>query len=271
MKAIFFDIDGTILYMQKGIDKIRPAVFSAMKDLQAAGHKIFLATGRPYAFIYDNILKVDFDGMITCNGACIIHGDQLVYSKPIDSKIVLDVIHRCEAKNLEYVLESYPEVYLPKNSPVFEDFYKKIQIPISYNVVRDFDVENVANGKIYKIESFTTDSHAEKTYRELMALPGLTGVIDPAHFSNVELYSDSQSKATGILKVLEHLNIPIEESYAFGDGLNDIEMMQTVGHALVMGNAQDALKPYAEHILPTVFDDGVAFGIRNYILKEGSA
>ena len=67
-------------------------------------------------------------------------------------------------------------------------------------------------------------------------------------------------------KVLKHLNIDVKNSYAFGDGYNDKEMIQTVGTGFVMGTAKDDLKQFADHIVPSVHDDGVAVGIEKFIL-----
>ncbi len=80
-----------------------------------------------------------------------------------------------------------------------------------------------------------------------------------------ELYSKSNTKATGILKVLDFLDIPIENSYAFGDGKNDIEMLSTVGCGIAMGNAEDYVKEHAKEVTDTVQNDGVALGIERFI------
>ena len=66
--------------------------------------------------------------------------------------------------------------------------------------------------------------------------------------------------------MLEYLNIPIENSYAFGDGKNDIEMLSTVGCGIAMGNACEQVKNYAHKVTETVHNDGVAFGINKYII-----
>ena len=84
----------------------------------------------------------------------------------------------------------------------------------------------------------------------------------------MELYAKDETKASGILHVLDYLGIPVEKSYAFGDGMNDIEMMETVGTSLVMENGQKKLKEKADYIVPSVDDDGVMHGIYAYILEE---
>ena len=81
-----------------------------------------------------------------------------------------------------------------------------------------------------------------------------------------ELYSKTNTKASGILKVLEYLNIPLENSYAFGDGKNDIEMLSTVGCGIAMGNASDEVKNYAKKVTETIQNDGIALEIEKFIL-----
>jgi hydroxymethylpyrimidine pyrophosphatase-like HAD family hydrolase len=86
---------------------------------------------------------------------------------------------------------------------------------------------------------------------------------EQGHF---EIYSKTNTKASGILKVLNYLNIPLENSYAFGDGKNDIEMLSSVGCGIAMGNADDYVKRYAKKVTDTVQNDGVALEIENFIL-----
>lgn len=92
---------------------------------------------------------------------------------------------------------------------------------------------------------------------------------DYAHSINLksfELYPKKNTKATAILKILDILNINLKDSYAFGDGSNDIEMLSTVGCGIAMGNANDEVKKYAKKITDTVHEDGVSVGIEKYIL-----
>ena len=81
--------------------------------------------------------------------------------------------------------------------------------------------------------------------------------LHPDHHS-LEIYSNEVSKATGILDVLHELNIDIKDSYCFGDGPNDVEMFETVGHPIAMGNAIEDIKKRAEIICPSVHENGVA-------------
>lgn len=80
---------------------------------------------------------------------------------------------------------------------------------------------------------------------------------------SMEIYAKNVSKATGILDVLRLLNIDIKDSYCFGDGPNDVEMFETVGHAIAMGNAIDIIKEKADEVCLSVNEDGVYYKLKD--------
>ena len=267
MKAIFFDIDGTILDRERGITKITPRVESAMRKLQAAGDKIFIATGRPVSFIYGELLEFGFDGFVTSNGALELVGGKVIFESLLDMAGVKKICEIADAENIEYILQGYPNTYLKKNSPACESFCTKIGVDYT-KFIRDFSLDEIS---ISKMECMTLRQDLETLdgiYKKMLSMPGFTGWADPFHYKTMEIYSDTVSKATGILKMLEYFKIPVENSFAFGDGLNDGEMIQTVGTGIVMGNAKDDLKKLGKYVVPSIHEDGVAFGIENYVLGK---
>lgn len=265
MKAIFFDIDGTILAVGGGTRQITPRVAAAMRNLQKAGHKIFIATGRPIAFMYGGLMDFGFDGFVTNNGAAIIVGGELIFRSDLDTATVKKICAAAESEGIEYMLESYPVVYCPRGFTACDDFFAKIGVDAS-KIVRDFDLDKIGVNKIECVTARTDAENLDAIYKKMLATPGLTGWADPFHFHTTEIYSSEVSKATGILRVLDHFGIDIADSYAFGDGHNDREMIQTVGTGFAMGTATDELKRLAKFTVPSVFEDGVAVGIENYIL-----
>ena len=264
-KAIFFDIDGTIIDKEHGIPKLTPRVQKAMKNLQQEGNYIFIATGRPHSFMQKDILDFGFDGFVMSNGALIMMNGEVLFQSKLDSHAVKKLCDFAESENIEYMLESYPNTYWKKNFKACEDFFKKIGVDYS-GFTTDFDIEKISVSKMEFISARKDLENVEIAYKKILEEPGFTGWADPFHFKTMEVYSDKISKATGILKVLEHLNIDVKNSYAFGDGYNDKEMIQTVGTGFVMATAKDDLKKFASEIVPSVQDDGVAIGIEKFIL-----
>ena len=264
-KAVFFDIDGTLLDKEHGISEITPRVQKAMKNLQEDGNYIFIATGRPHSFMQKDILDFGFNGFVMSNGSLIILDGEVFFQSKLDSKAVKKLCDFAESKNIEYMLESYPNTYWKKNFKACEDFFKKIGVDYS-KFTTEFDIEKISVSKLEFLSARKDLEQLEIDYKKILEEPGFTGWADPFHFKTMEVYSDKISKATGILKVLEHLNIDVKNSYAFGDGYNDREMLKTVGKGLVMATAKDDVKKFADEVVPSVYDDGVAVGIEKFIL-----
>ena len=261
--AAFFDIDGTLINIVRGQTKLTPAVRTALGRLRAAGGKTFIASGRPTGYLDPELLTDDlFDGYVLMNGAHVVVGGKTVYAKPLPKAAVKDITEQCERLGIEYILEGPDGVYLKPEYQATERFYDSIDVD-THAFIRDYDRDAL---DICKMEFYAENDESVAFFKELLQYPGLTGVMDPFHLKNLELYSASETKGTGVLHALDALGIPVEESYAFGDGLNDIEMMQIVGHALVMGNARPQVKAVAEHIVPSVDEDGVAWGIDHLLL-----
>lgn len=263
-KAVFFDIDGTILDREHGITKITPKVAAAMRKLQAEGDKIFIATGRPVSFLYKELLDFGFDGFVTANGALVLAGGEVIFEKKLDMAGVKKICEIADAENIEYILQGYPNTYLKKNSPACETFCNKIGVDYS-KFIRDFDMDEISVSKLECMSLRQDAENLDVVYKKILSTPGFTGWADPFHYKTMEIYSETVSKATGILEMLKYFDIPVENSFAFGDGLNDNEMIQTVGTGIVMGNAKDDLKKVGKYVVPSVHEDGVAVGIEKYI------
>ncbi|MBO4401633.1 MAG: HAD family hydrolase [Selenomonadaceae bacterium] len=265
-KAVFFDIDGTILAREQGILHITTRVQAAMRNLQKAGHKIFIATGRPAGFMYDDFLNFGFDGFVFNNGALVLVGGEIIFRCDMDMARVREICEYAESERVEYILESYPEVYCPARFAACYEFFKKIGVDYS-KFISEFDFDKISVSKIECVTARTDSEALDAVYKKILSTPDVTGWADPFHFKTTEVYSDKISKASGVLRVLEHFGIAVENSYAFGDGFNDIEMIQTVGTGFAMGTGRDELKRVAKYVVPSVFEDGVAVGIERYILE----
>ncbi len=261
-KAVFFDIDGTLIDVTRGQTHMKGVVRKALRSLQKAGHYVFLASGRPYAYLDAELLSFGFDGMVLMNGALVLMGDQVIFRDPLPKERVEEICRISEEHHLEYILQGVHHVYLRSEYRTLERFYTGLNISLDL-FVRDFDLSKL---DIFKLEFLTEREDMGDLYQQLLAMPGMTGITDPFHFKNLELYAAKNTKGSGILCALDYLGVPVESSYAFGDGLNDIEMLQTVGTGLAMGNGAPELKTVADHIVPSVRENGVAVGIASYIM-----
>ena len=255
-KIIFFDVDGTLYTNELG--GITDNVKNAIAATRALGHLCFVASGRPYGYIADNVKAIGFDGYVLANGANIKYQNHDLEKRFLNYKDVKELCQNLKEKNIEYVLQTSTLCYLNKENKCLLDFYKKCNIDFK-NFCFDYDEEEIMH-KVVKIEVWVKDQ--EELDFAISCYGAFQYELHPDNHS-MEIYAKDVSKATGILDVLRLLNIDIKDSYCFGDGPNDVEMFETVGHAIAMGNAIDIIKEKADEVCLSVKEDGVYYKLKD--------
>ena len=247
-KVLFFDIDGTLLNSEL---KIPEGVKRELKRLKEAGHYLFVASGRPLAFISNQIIEAGFNGFVLCNGAHVELNHEIIYENRIPYEKVNDLMNLLESVDCEYDFETATDCYIDPSYKDFIEFFKVCDIRHEKLII-SFDKEEVMH-RTLKIEI-----SAKKDHDKIIEY-----IADKFYFdhhgtaNSFEICALDTSKATGVQKVLEHLNIDKEHSYAFGDGINDIEMLSTVGCGIAMGNADTQVKAIADEVTESVDENGV--------------
>lgn len=99
-KYFFFDIDGTLAVGTPGDQYIPESTQYTLKQLEAEGHFIAIATGRSNAMAHDYMHELGFHNMISDGGNGITIDDQLKGIEPLDYQLCLDLIDECEKKGL---------------------------------------------------------------------------------------------------------------------------------------------------------------------------
>lgn len=263
-KVIFFDMDGTLLYRDEetGLPVISKKTKEVLRKVQEKGHLLFIATGRPYAFLDKDVVDFGFDGYVLSNGAVVLYHDHLLYHAPMKKQWVQSLVNDFETRKIEYIMQTKDYSYMSEDNKLMRNFYDRCSVNYDY----------------IKMEDFTPHLYLEQTVKMEMLPEGEENIAfcrslegeDFAMMGNppytFELYAKNTSKATGILKVLEKLNIDVQDSYAFGDGPNDIEMLQTVGHGIAMGNAPEHVKEHANEVCLPADQDGVACKLEELFL-----
>ena len=147
-KAIFFDIDGTLLDYFGGITDMTPVVKESIRSLQKEGHYVFISTGRPYAFLSKSILDFGFDGYILANGAHVIINNEVIHSDQMDRKFIKNLINELDELNIQYILEGEYYSYMDKKFKEFYEFYDTVGV--SKELIKsEFSLDKI---KTYKIE-----------------------------------------------------------------------------------------------------------------------
>ena len=248
VKAIFFDIDGTLVSFET--HSIPQSTIEAITILKKKGIKVFIATGRAYSLI-NNLGDLKFDGYITLNGSCSLAGD-------------LSIIHKngiCQADiqslvNYQQQGKSFPCTFVAADESFVYNRNSKVE-EVEKLLNMDFGPEKelsyVLNKEVLQIVSFFD----EDSENEIMSnvLPNCASARWNPLFTDV--IAKGNSKRSGIDKVLEYYDIDLSESVSFGDGGNDISMLEYTPISIVMGNASDEIKKYATLVTDSVDENGV--------------
>ncbi|MFJ7724858.1 HAD family hydrolase [Neobacillus sp. NPDC097160] len=254
-RALFLDIDGTII---RPDDTIEQSTKKAILDVKNQGIEVILTTGRPLHELTELAEELNVESSIGYNGAAAIIRGHSCFKKPIDPDGVEQVLAIAARHQHEIALHTGTANYLTDlNSPAAKQFVTK------FDYRRNEPISSI-QGEIEDVLAMTfinmrpADVHM---YGEVDRL-----VLSQANVEGMQhcydVFRDNVNKGTGVSQVLEHLNIPKEKAIAFGDGLNDKEMLLSVGESFAMGNAHPDLFAYAKNRTTDVMDAGLYNGLK---------
>lgn len=256
-KLFFFDIDGTLINCITGLVELQPSTMESLDKLKEKGNDVFLATGRCPCFISDGVRKYDFSGYVTCNGAYVTYKDEVIFKETVSSEAIrlLDKISR--ERDLLYFLEGVEHIYVKDvKDPKIDEFCTKWEMK-QLLLVDQYDPESIE--AFIGMVSINNEDDVEVIEK---LLSPYFYVQRHMHGLSFDLTIKGVSKVVGIQKLCEVMNKSIEDTVAFGDGTNDIEMLSGVGYAVAMDNACDEAKQVSDYITKDVNDDGVSYALK---------
>ena len=273
-KIIFIDIDGTLV---NDSDVIPPSAEIAIKEARNNGHYVFLCTGRSKVEIYDHILKIGFDGIIAAAGGYIEVNNNIIFHKTLSIKSAKHIIEYFDINNVEYYLESNAGLFASKNlkkrlHELFfndKDMDKKAKAEIKKGLQPFLDAmvenENMLREDINKVSFIESELSFCTIKAEFENEFNVINCTVPAFGKNSgELSLPDINKANAIEKLLANLNLSEIETYAYGDGMNDLEMIQYVKYGIAMGNAKAKLKEVAFDVTNTHDECGIYNSFKKY-------
>ncbi len=249
-KALFFDIDGTLVSFKTHVipDSTRKAILTA----RAKGIKTFTASGRPLQLLNNLGSMIDglFDGYVLASGAhCILDG-KTVRKDLIPREEVLSLMQFCDERKIPYVLVGVDDLQYCN----VDDNMRRVwmdMLKVTYNKF-DVPVMDVVDQGILQMTPFLTEE------QESIILPELKTCISSRWYpAFCDITSSAANKANGIRSIAEAMGIDIDKTMAFGDGGNDIPMLEAAGISVAMGNAIDVVKAKADYVTSSVDDDGI--------------
>ena len=256
MKALFFDIDGTLIDGLQGIREIPATVVTQLERLHDAGHKLVICSGRPWAMIDSSLRLPLFDAYVMCNGGHVEADGKTLHADLMDQALVRSYVELFDELGMEYMLQTAHHIYLDRRFTHIQRFFADFGQPDIFTF--EFDREDAVRRTI-KLEAHATGIDAARMRAAVEGRAAYTAHMDDnGGYNAFEVFSPTTSKAVGVELLLSHYGIARSESLGFGDGINDLEMICAVGTGVAMGNACDELKAAADVVCGDVTDDGLA-------------
>lgn len=270
-KAIFLDVDGTLV---TGHGEMSEKVKIAIKKAHENGHKVFICTGRNKAGIKKELATVDFDGIIASAGSYVEIDNEVVYSAYFDHSLVKkitdifdknNIFYNYECTNITFMTDKMVQLFVgginyENGNSELERL--KAQQHDKFNI-RDMD--SYQGQEVHKICFISLNQ--DELDQAVKQLEDDVNVVIHDLFDittiNGELISKVNNKATGIQRAIDYLNIDQANTIAFGDSMNDYEMIDFVDYGVVMANGTSQLKEIASSICKSVDEDGVYYEFIN--------
>ncbi len=243
-KAVVFDIDGTILpFGQKHLDA---DIINMFKSLKEKGLTTVLCTGREFVTIGDMLENGYIDYFIGSNGTFIfdIKSKKMLMENPISKKQIQPVLDFCDSNNINYSITTSEFSFFQEKDTYLDNWFWK-----------QFD------GKIKSIEEMSETENNIQQFTIRSNKPDQRKLVEKYMNKSKEFSISSKwtegffisypeiNKAWGLKKLGKIIDCSIEEMIAFGDGMNDLEMIKEAGLSFAMSDAVDEVKKHADEII----------------------
>lgn len=264
IRCAVFDIDGTLLGRYQ--NTIEDSAVKAIHELKKQGIHVLVATGRSFYFIKSHVKEVlDCDYYVSINGSCVLnHKGEVIIRHDIPSNDVQTVLDLCEKYDIALALKTSKEMVVLKDYPGFTAHYGI-----------GFDVHNLMIDDTEKRDYFKTVEAAmglfligdtSKILPALKALPQFR--VEGVGSQSLDVFNSHIDKTKGIDEVLHLIGVTWDEVIAFGDGDNDLEMIEKAAIGVAMGNATEKVKQKADYVTLDVDQGGIASALEFYRLID---
>lgn len=245
---VSFDVDMTLLDHKDW--KIPDTALETIEKLRE-NHLIVLATGRDM----DSAISLEIrdlvrpDAIIHLNGTKVTVGDQLIYEHTFDKKLLRQIL--AYAENTPYSVGTtvgdrdyyvHPEVVERHDISYWGECGRRFEDPAKLS---ELNVRTMA---------YIGDEEGARAMEEAFSEIHVHMFADKRGADVVERKA---SKAKGLELLCEYYKIPLSQTVAFGDSMNDYDIIKAAGKGIAMGNAMEALKAAADHVTDPIDRDGI--------------
>lgn len=253
IKIAFFDIDGTLIDLKT--KRISEKMLEALVRLKEKGILLCLATGRS-PMVLPDFKEVEFDAFLTFNGSYCYTPERTIFSNPIPIEDVKQLIQNAAEIGRPVSIATKNRLAANGTDQDLSDYFANVKLEV--DVADDLDM--VLGEEIYQVMMGCYESEYECMMKHIRHAK-ITAWWDRA----VDIIPADGGKGKAVEKILEYYNIDKSEAIAFGDGNNDIDMIQSVGTGVAMANGSKQLKAAADVVCGDVAEDGIYY----YCLEDG--
>ena len=261
-RLIFLDFDGTLA--EHGV--IPPGHQDTLRAVRAAGHRIFLCTGRPWSMVMPDV-RERFDGIVAAAGGYVVIDGEVLLDLRYPAELAAKALDWLDRHDSAYLLEAPDALYGPPGidrrvveimtrpgQPRDERHQDTSEDILSVLRMQD-DLSGVSFGKITCFDSQRSMAElCDHLGPEVLLLP--TSVPDLGEASG-ELQLTAVHKAVGMGVVVEYFGATVDDVIAAGDGRNDQEMLEYAGLAIAIEGSNPDLLAVADHVTPGPQQDGL--------------
>ena len=272
-KLIFLDIDGTLTEPGKNIPP--ESAVEAVEMARRAGHKVFLCTGRNYGMLKP-LLKYGFDGLIASSGGYIEVEKKVIYDHPMtkeQEQRAMDVLAQnqifctIECRDGSYTDERLKD-FLRDNQDKSENsellrWREQIEQSLGIRPMSEYKGQ-----PLYKIVMMALSRESLENAKKILGKDFAFCIQETKGHTihNGELICTDYDKGQAVERVCSYLGYTVKDTIGFGDSMNDLEMMETVGISVCMQNGSNALKDIADYVCPPYYENGIYEAFQRYQL-----
>lgn len=274
IKAIFFDIDGTLL---SAGGHVLPSTKKALRKAQEKGILVGVATGRDPAKVARLLKSLPLDMYVTYNGQLVYTDNELIYARTFEKAALEQIVNYADQKSrsvnfglADHVIGSRLMKlgqsvagqrlvrFLPQHLPV--GFMKRVLQRVHFlRSNQHYRHMGIVNQAVYQCMMFSPVAGDQQLAKALPACDLLR-----SNSFSVDIVPKGVSKLAGIQHFLAEKKIAPSEAMAFGDHLNDIDMLMGVGIGVAMGNGQRQAKDAADYVTGSNNSDGIAKALKHF-------
>ncbi|MGJ9457969.1 HAD family hydrolase [Oceanobacillus sp. CF4.6] len=282
MKLIAIDLDGTLLSEDGSISKENRA---AIREVQSRGDIIVISSGRS---LHDTKQIMRDAGIqcpiITGNGAVVFHSDEILQNLYLEVEVIGELMDVIDEDEVYYELYTNKGVYIEESGR--ELLNKEIQrlhkqnadldleaakriVEIQYEQngltlvpnYRDIDYEPL---EVYKVFVLSFDRGKLLELRDKLQERNDIS-LTTSGLQKLEIGNRESSKGNALRFIAKHFDVPLENTVAIGDNLNDLSMFDVAKISIAMENAEQVVKEQATYVTKENNANGVAYGLREYV------